>query len=195
MITTKTIAFIRQPSTVLGLSALVGALTALLTGEITWQNAAPAIAGALAAIALPDNSGARSAIKDATVAVIAAEQAAVNTPAKPTSTVGVTKVTATTLSLLAAGLTLSACAVQPTMHVRAVADLRVAYAAAHAAETAYAALPGAVPAITAQLAMLDEKALAALTAYDVAPDHIAPAQAAEMAVAALAAYSAARATR
>lgn len=74
---TKTVAFLRQPSTVLGLSALIGALTALVTGQLNWQGAVPAVAGALAAILLPDNAGAQTAIKDAAVAVVAAEQAVV----------------------------------------------------------------------------------------------------------------------
>ena len=72
------VAFLRQPSTVLGCSALVGTLAALATGQLTWQGAVPALAGALAAIALPDNSGAQAAIKDAAAAAIAAEQAAVS---------------------------------------------------------------------------------------------------------------------
>lgn len=67
--------YLRQPSTVLGLSALIGTLTALLTGQISWQAAIPAIAGALAAIALPDNAGAQIAIKDAASAAVRAEQA------------------------------------------------------------------------------------------------------------------------
>lgn len=66
---------LRQPSTVLGLSALIGALTAMITGQISWQGAVPAIAGALAAIALPDNVGAQAAIKDAADAAVRAEQA------------------------------------------------------------------------------------------------------------------------
>jgi hypothetical protein len=71
----KVAAFLRQPSTVLGLSALIGALTALLTGQLGWQGAVPAIAGALAAIALPDNAGAQAAIKDAASAAVRAEEA------------------------------------------------------------------------------------------------------------------------
>ena len=74
---TKAVAFLRQPSTVLGVSALVGATTALATGQLSWQGAVPAIAGALAAIVLPDNAGAQTAIKDAAVAVVAAEQTVV----------------------------------------------------------------------------------------------------------------------
>ena len=74
----KVVAFARQPSTVLGLSALVGTLTALATGQLTWQGAVPAAAAALAAIALPDNSGAQAAVRDAAAAAVAAEQAVVS---------------------------------------------------------------------------------------------------------------------
>lgn len=195
MVIKRATAFARQPSTVLGLSTLVGALTAVLTGEITWQGAVPAIAGALAAIMLPDNSGAQVAIRNAAAAVVVAEQAAVNPPARATIAVGVAKITPAMMFLSASSFCLSACAVQPAVQVRAVADLRVAYVAAHAAETAYSVLPGAVPAVTAEFAMLDEAAGAALASYDAAPTDDARARAAAVAVATLAAYGAARAIR
>ena len=74
-VTSSLVTYLRQPSTVLGFSALVGTLTALLTAQISWQAAIPAIAGALAAIVLPDNAGAQVAIKDAASAAVRAEQA------------------------------------------------------------------------------------------------------------------------
>lgn len=77
----KIAAFLRQPSTVLGLSTLAGLGTAFATGQLTWQGAVPAVAGALAAIALPDNAGAQAAIKDAAVAAVDAEKAIVTLPA------------------------------------------------------------------------------------------------------------------
>ena len=76
MTLTKATAFLRQPSTVLGLSALLGTLTAVLTAQLTWQGAIPAIVGALAAIALPDDAGAQAALKDAAAAVIQARRTA-----------------------------------------------------------------------------------------------------------------------
>lgn len=73
----KVAAFLRQPTTVLGLSALAGTASALLTGAMTWQGAIPAVAGAIAAIALPDNTGAQTAVRGAAAAAVeAAEQLA-----------------------------------------------------------------------------------------------------------------------
>lgn len=80
MILSKYAAFMRQPSTVLGVSALIGTVTALLTDQITWQGALPALAGALAAVLLPDNNAAQVAIKGAAAAIVLAEQAVVEPP-------------------------------------------------------------------------------------------------------------------
>lgn len=102
------VAAMRQPSTVLGVSTLIGTLTALLTDQITWEGALPAIAGGIAAIALPDNGTAQVAIKDATMAVIAAEQAIAHPPAKETIAVGVVRTTMLMALLTTAGLEVSA---------------------------------------------------------------------------------------
>ena len=119
MAVTKVAAFVRQPSTVLGLSALIGTLTAVLTAQLTWQSAVPAIAGALAAIALPDNNGAQAAIKNAAAAVVTAEGIVVNGAAKETVVVSTAKVGAI-VAVLVAGtlLSLGACTVEPAMTAR-----------------------------------------------------------------------------
>ena len=119
----KVAAFMRQPSTVLGISALVGTLTAVLTAQLTLQNAVPAIAGALAAIALPDNPRAQAAIKDGAAAVVTAEQK-VSSSVKETTVVGVAKTASVIALLLSSGLALSACAVQSTTQARAVVRLQ-----------------------------------------------------------------------
>ena len=123
MNTTKVAAFMRQPSTVLGVSTLVGTLTAVLTAQLTWQNAVPAIAGALAAIVLPDNPSAQVAIKDGAAAVLAAEQT-VTSSVKETAVVGVAKTASMIAVLLASGFALSAGAARPATQARAVARLQ-----------------------------------------------------------------------
>lgn len=57
----KLTGWLRQPSTIAGLSGLVAIVCALLTGQIDWAQAAPLIAGAAVSIAMPDNTGARQA--------------------------------------------------------------------------------------------------------------------------------------
>ncbi len=51
--------WLKQPSSVVGISALLGAVSALLAGQMDWMQAIPVIAGAVTAIALPDNSAAK----------------------------------------------------------------------------------------------------------------------------------------
>jgi len=51
--------WVRQPTTVAGLSAAFGTFTALLVHQITWTQAVPLLAGAAVSIALPDNSVAK----------------------------------------------------------------------------------------------------------------------------------------
>lgn len=53
------IAWLRQPTTIGGLSGLVAAISALVTGQLTGAQALPIIAGALVSMALPDNTAAR----------------------------------------------------------------------------------------------------------------------------------------
>ena len=193
---TKSIAiFIRQPSTVLGLSALVGTLTAFLTGEITWQGAVPAIAGAIAAVVLPDNSGAQAAIKDAATAIVAAEAAIATSPAKTTVAADGAKVAAKVTPLVAIGFGLFACALQPSAHTQSVEALRIAYTTAHAAKTGFMASVNGDPVIGVQLARIDESARTALAAYETTPGGDVQAQAAEMAISALAIHGATRTIR
>ncbi len=56
----RLLAWLRQPTSVAGLSALCGTFLALLTHELTWAQATPLIAGALTSIILPDNAGAKA---------------------------------------------------------------------------------------------------------------------------------------
>ncbi len=54
------IVWARQPTSVAGLAILFGTLSALMTGQLSWGQAFPLLAGALASIALPDNTRAKS---------------------------------------------------------------------------------------------------------------------------------------
>ena len=54
------LAWLRQPTSVAGISALFGTMLALVTHQIGWAEAMPLIAGGLASIALPDNAGAKA---------------------------------------------------------------------------------------------------------------------------------------
>lgn len=195
MVMSKAAAFMRQPSTVLGVSTLIGTLTAFLTGEISWQGMIPALAGSLAAIALPDNSNAQVAIEGAAKAIVVAEEAVVNSPAKTTVVANAAKITARVMLVPAVGFGLSACAGLPSTSTRSAKELRIAYATAYAAATAYLISSGAGSTITTHFAALDESALVALAAYEATSKDDVRAQAAETAIAALTAYGAMRATR
>lgn len=81
----KLMIWLRQPTSVAGLAAAFGALTALLTGELTWQQAVPVLAGALASIALPDDAAARGEAANIAAAAIAE---ASHSPAVPTNVMG-----------------------------------------------------------------------------------------------------------
>jgi uncharacterized membrane protein YfcA len=54
------LAWLRQPTSVAGISALFGTLLALASQQLDWAQAVPLIAGALISIALPDNAGAKA---------------------------------------------------------------------------------------------------------------------------------------
>jgi hypothetical protein len=54
------LAWLRQPTSVAGISALSGTFLALLTHQISWAQAMPLIAGGLTSIALPDDAGAKA---------------------------------------------------------------------------------------------------------------------------------------
>ncbi len=52
--------WLQQPSSVAGIAAILGTLSALLTHQLNWAQAAPLLAGAVASIVLPDNSAAKA---------------------------------------------------------------------------------------------------------------------------------------
>ncbi len=54
----KVLLWLQQPTSVAGLSALVGTISALMLHQITLAQALPLLAGAAASIALPDNTAA-----------------------------------------------------------------------------------------------------------------------------------------
>ncbi len=127
MNTAKIAALMRQPSTVVGVSTLVGTLTAVLTAQLTWQNAVPAIAGSVAAIALPDNPRAQVAVKDAAAAVIMAEQT-VSKSAKEATVIGAAKTAPIVAFLFVGSFALSARAIQPGAQTRAMVKQQTIYA-------------------------------------------------------------------
>ena len=54
------LAWLRQPTSVAGISMLFGTFSALVTQQVSWAQAMPLIVGGLASIALPDNAGAKA---------------------------------------------------------------------------------------------------------------------------------------
>lgn len=57
-------AWLRQPTTVGGISAVVGTVVAMALMQITWYQAAPLLAGAAMSIILPDDSSAKQRAMD-----------------------------------------------------------------------------------------------------------------------------------
>ena len=55
----KLSAWLRQPTTVAGISALLGTVVAVLLGQVSLVAAVPLVAGAAVSMVLPDNSVAR----------------------------------------------------------------------------------------------------------------------------------------
>lgn len=49
----------QQPTSVAGLAALLGTFSAVMTHQLSWAQAFPVLAGALASIAMPDNTRAK----------------------------------------------------------------------------------------------------------------------------------------
>jgi hypothetical protein len=49
----------QQPTSVTGLAALFGTFSAVMTHQLSWAQAFPLLAGALASIAMPDNTRAK----------------------------------------------------------------------------------------------------------------------------------------
>jgi hypothetical protein len=55
----KLSAWLRQPTTVAGISALLGTVVAVLLGQMSVAAAVPLVTGAAVSMVLPDNSAAR----------------------------------------------------------------------------------------------------------------------------------------
>ncbi len=55
------LSWLRQPTTIAGISGLVATIAALATRQLTLAQALPLLAGASVSMALPDNTGARQA--------------------------------------------------------------------------------------------------------------------------------------
>ena len=51
-------AWLRQPTTVAGISALIATTSALLMDQIAWAQAVPILVGSAVSMLLPDNTGA-----------------------------------------------------------------------------------------------------------------------------------------
>jgi hypothetical protein len=66
------LAWLRQPTTIAGISGLVATIAALLTAQLSWAQALPLLAGAAVSMALPDNTSARQQA-EALVSQIATE--------------------------------------------------------------------------------------------------------------------------
>lgn len=49
----------RQPTTIAGISAVLGTLSALVAHQVTWPQAVPLLVGAVVSIILPDHAGPR----------------------------------------------------------------------------------------------------------------------------------------
>jgi hypothetical protein len=53
-------AWAQQPTSVAGLATIFGAVSALLSHQLSLAQAAPLLAGAIVSVALPDNTGAKA---------------------------------------------------------------------------------------------------------------------------------------
>ena len=83
--------WIQQPTTIAGVSALLGTVVALLMHQVTWVQAVPLLAGAAVSTILPDNSNAKQQaqlLAGTMVAKFTSEQA-VKIPASTQTTSGV----------------------------------------------------------------------------------------------------------
>ena len=78
--------WVRQPTTVAGISTVAGTGMGILSGTVTWQAAVPIVLGGIVAMVLPDNSGARNSVErtaaDAMVAVQAFRQSGEAAPSR-----------------------------------------------------------------------------------------------------------------
>ena len=66
----KLSSWVRQPTTVAGLSAALGTIVALLLRQINWLQAAPLLAGAAMSIILPDNTSAKQRAEELATSLV-----------------------------------------------------------------------------------------------------------------------------
>jgi hypothetical protein len=70
----KLLVWLKQPTSVVGLSGIFGTVAAVLSGSMTWQAAVPLFAGAITAIILPDNSAEKTDVQAVAAAVVKAAE-------------------------------------------------------------------------------------------------------------------------
>lgn len=75
------IAWSKQPTTITGLSTLLGTLAAIATGQLTVGGALPLLTGALVSIAMPDSGGARIAVERLVADAVSAQRLIVDSQA------------------------------------------------------------------------------------------------------------------
>ena len=71
------LAWVHQPTSVAGISALFGTISAVALHQLSWAQAVPLLAGAVVSILLPDNTGAKDqaqALAGAIVSGVTQEQ-------------------------------------------------------------------------------------------------------------------------
>lgn len=64
------VAWLRQPSSVAGVAAVLGTVSGLLAGQVTVSQAVPLLVGAAASILLPDNTQAVTTVRAAAQAIV-----------------------------------------------------------------------------------------------------------------------------
>jgi hypothetical protein len=63
--------WLRQPTTVAGISALLGTAVAVLLGQMSFAAAVPLVAGAAVSMVLPDNTSARQQVSTVAQEIVA----------------------------------------------------------------------------------------------------------------------------
>ena len=72
--------WLKQPTSVAGLAAMFGTVSALMSQQLTWAQAGPLLVGAVVSIALPDNSAAQTGAVSIASGAIAAINLKKGTP-------------------------------------------------------------------------------------------------------------------
>lgn len=150
--------WLKQPTTVAGLSGIVGTGTALLMHQTDLAHALPLIVGSLVAALLPDNTAAKAEAADLTAGIVDALG-----KAKGAAT-DAAKTAAPMLLALAMAAGLSACAADTGRAT--LGGLYATYNAAAAAELAYERNGHADPALVAAIDAKRRPAFAALHAAE-----------------------------